>query len=140
MQKIKTWFNNNRIRLSRGWKGAQGSENDESEGQQAGSDQEGDNEQEEGVGSSKAGVKKTKAVKKKTYSARDVAMQLWSDKIKKEIGTEHNLSPADDGFIGKYNTTLKDMLSKAKPEELKELEDTAELWNKQEVPEAVKQK
>lgn len=135
-QKIKVWYNNNRGRLERGWKGADGSGDEDPEGQQ----QEGDDEEGEGASSSKADAQQSKKLKKKTYSVRDVAKQLWKEKIKTKIQLQHGATPKDNGFIGNYNATLSDLLNKATEDEMKELEEAKEEWNNKNTPDELLRK
>ena len=139
-QKIKTWFNNNRARLENGWKGGEGSGDDPIDQAEGGSDEEGQGNEGQAGGSVKANTRQSKQSKGKNYTIRDVAKQMWSDKIKKFILDEYGVSPTDPGFIGSYSGAVSKVIEQASQEEIKELENLVNEWNAQAVAEDIQQK
>lgn len=126
--------------MENGWKGGEGSGDDERDDPAGGSDNESQGDENGGGGSIQAKGQKFKKGKSKTYTVRDVAMQMWATKIKDRIWDHDKLRHSDKGFIGKYGAAVTYVLEQASREEIRELEQVAAEWNDQEIAEDVQRK
>jgi hypothetical protein len=73
---------------------------------------------------------------KQTYTIRDVVMQMYPELV----AAENPYSPSDRQYIGSFQRSVTNAVSKLDEDNLKEVEEMLEKWNKDGAPSEVQLK